>query len=172
MSREEITASVEQSLLAQFNAETETDQNVEKYLTFIVDEQLYTVPSNQVIEIIGMQPVTYMPGVAEFIKGVINIRGKVVPLIELQKRLRNTSSEYTRDTCIVVIDMGDYYVGFIVDKVCDVTDVAESEISPAPKVSKKDKDHDFVSAIARCEKSVAMILDCTKVLGVKKDQAE
>jgi purine-binding chemotaxis protein CheW len=172
MSREELTTELEQSLLAQFNAEQEADQVTEKYLTFMVDGQLYTLPSEEVIEIIGMQPVTYMPGVPDFIKGVINIRGKVVPLIELQKRLKNTTNEYTRDTCIVVVETNDYYVGFIVDKVCDVIDVGESQISPAPKVSKKDKDHDFISAMIKCDDSVAMRIDCHKLLGDKKEQQE
>lgn len=140
------------------------DNESEKYLTFFVNNQLYTIPSSQVIEIISMQTITYMPRLPEFVKGVINIRGKVIPLIELQLRLKKTSAAYDEHTCIIVVELGDTSVGFIVDRVHDVTDISISQISPAPKVSKTERQNDFLSGIAKLPDGIAMILDSQKVM--------
>ncbi len=145
-------------------AALEIDNQTEKYLTFFVDKQLYTIPSSQVIEIISMLPITYMPRLPEFVKGVINIRGKVIPVIELQMRLKKTPAVYDDQTCIIVIEIGELIAGFIVDQVHDVTDIAKNQISPAPKVSKKDKERDFLCGIAKLNDSIAMILDSEKTM--------
>lgn len=144
---------------------TNVDTEAEKYLTFFVDQQLYTIPSSQVIEIISIQPVTYMPSVPEFVKGVINIRGKVIPLIELQFRLKGVHPEYDSQTCIIVVEIGDVSVGFIVDRVDDVTDISKQQINPPPKLKNKtDKSHEFLSGIAKLPNKIAMVLDSQKVL--------
>lgn len=159
-----------QDLLDSENVETEVDENSEKYLTFFVNEQLYTIPSRNVIEIISMQPITYMPNLPVFVKGVINIRGKVVPLIDLQLRLKQTQGVYDEQTCIVVIELDDISVGFIVDRVHDVSDIYDSQISASPQVAKKDKERDFLEGIAKFDSQVAMILDIHKVLDDIKEE--
>lgn len=142
----------------------DTDGEKEKYLTFFVDKQLYSIPSSQVIEIISISPVTYLPKLPEFVKGVINIRGKVIPLIELQLRLKKTSAVYDEHTCIIVVEIGDNSVGFIVDRVHDVTDISKSQISPPPKMSNAEKEREFLAGIAKLGDGIAMILDTAKTI--------
>ena len=146
------------------------DGEKEKYLTYFVDSQLYSVPSNQVIEIISLTPVTYLPKLPEFIKGVINIRGKVIPLIELQLRLKKTPAVYDEHTCIVVVEVGDTSVGFIVDKVHDVTDIAVSQISPPPKITNTTRERQFLAGIAKLPVGIAMILDVAKTISCESEQ--
>lgn len=141
----------------------------EKYLTFFIDSQLYTIPSSQVIEIISMQLVTYMPSVPDFVKGVINIRGKVIPVIELQMRLKKTCAIYDEHTCIVVVEIGDSNVGFIVDQVQDVTDISKKQIAPPPKVSKANLvDQGYLYGIAKLSDGIAMVLDSVKIMQDKE----
>lgn len=146
------------------------DGEKEKYLTFFVDKQLYSIPSNQVIEIISLTPVTYLPRLPDFIKGVINIRGKVIPLIELQLRLKNTPAVYDEHTCVVVVEIGDNSVGFIVDRVHDVTDISLSQISPPPKMASGNKEREFLAGIAKLSTGIAMILDGAKTISDESDK--
>lgn len=137
----------------------------EKFLTFYVDSQLYIIPSNQVIEIISFQQVAYMPNVPEFVTGVINLRGKVVPVIELEYRLKEKVSEYTDQTCIVIVELQGYSVGLIVERVDDVSDVDMAKIGSAPKMKKQEAGHDYITGIYKTNDKVAMVLDLNKVLG-------
>lgn len=155
------------------DTDVEKDEDMEKYLTFFVDSQLYTIPSSRVVEIISMSIVTYMPSVPDYIKGVINIRGKVVPLIDLQLRLKKTPTVIDDQTCVVVIEIEDNNVGLIVDRVHDVTDIGLSQINPPPKVTHaKDKEVEYLAGIAKLENDVAMILDLEKALENPKQEAK
>lgn len=147
-----------------YDVTPDIDSEKEKYLTFFVDKQLYSIPSNQVIEIISLTPVTYMPKLPEFVKGVINIRSKVIPLIELQLRLKRTPAVYDEHTCVVVVEIGDSSVGFIVDQVHDVIDIATSQISPPPKMTNNEREREFLAGIAKLPDGIAMILDCAKTI--------
>jgi purine-binding chemotaxis protein CheW len=138
--------------------------STEKYLTFFIDKQLYAIPSRQVIEIIRMQLITYMPNLPGFVKGVINLRGKIVPLMDLRLKFDLEEKEYDEHTSIIVCDFGETSIGFIVDMVNDVTDISENKISEAPKLS-KEGGNNYVCGIVHLEKNVALILDMLKVLG-------
>lgn len=135
----------------------------EKYLTFFIDGQLYAIPSSEVVEIIRMQPITFMPKLPEFVKGVINLRGKIVPLIDLRLKFDLEERAYDDHTSIIVLDHNELSIGFIVDTVNDVTDIAENQISDAPKLSKTDGDN-FVGGIVHLDQKVALMLDIAKVL--------
>ncbi len=135
----------------------------EKYLTFFIEEQIFAVQSSSVIEIIRMQPITFMPKLPPYVKGVINLRGKIVPLIDLRIKLGKEPKEYDEHTSIVVLDTNETSVGFIVDRVNDVADIAKSQISDSPKLA-KDSDSGYVSGIATLDTQVAMILSLTSIL--------
>ncbi|MEG1027668.1 MAG: chemotaxis protein CheW [Oscillospiraceae bacterium] len=145
------------------------DDEKEKYLTFYVDNQLFAIPSSQVVDIMSLPKITYMPKLPEFVKGVINIRGKVVPLLELQHRLKGVPAVYDDSTCIIVIDHSEMNVGFIVDRVHDVSDIAYSQISKPPII--KTEKRQFLSGIAKLPNGVAMILDCEKILSDENKKA-
>lgn len=135
----------------------------EKYLTFFIDEQLFAIKSSQVVEIIRIQPITFMPKLPAFVKGVINLRGKIVPLIDLRIKLNKPPMEYDDHTSIIVAETGEFSVGFIVDRVNDVADIAQNQISDAPKLG-KDTATNYVTGIATLEHEVAMLLNMTQLL--------
>lgn len=143
----------------------------EKYLTFFIDGQLFAIQSSQVVEIIRMQPITYMPKLPAYVKGVINLRGKIVPLIDLRIKLNKAPLEYDDHTSIIVVETGDFSVGFIVDRVNDVADIALNQISEAPKLG-KDTTSNFVTGIATLETEVAMLLNTTKLLSEEDAEAK
>jgi purine-binding chemotaxis protein CheW len=144
--------------------------NTEKYLTFHIDNQLYTVPTSEVVEIIRMQPITYMPNLPPYVKGVINLRGKIVPLIDMRLKFGKEEQEYGARTSVIIVEYGEFTVGLIVDSVKDVRDVSEDQISSAPKY-KKDIGDNYIKGIVSLEKESAMLMDIAKVL-VHKKKAE
>lgn len=143
----------------------------EKYLTFFIEGQLFAIQSSQVVEIIRMQPITFMPKLPPYVKGVINLRGKIVPLIDLRLRLDKPPLEYDDHTSIIVVEAGDFSVGFIVDRVNDVTDIALNQISEAPKLG-KDTASNYVTGLATLESGVAMLLNTMKLLTVEEEETK
>ena len=142
-------------------AETEL---TEKYLTFFVEDQLYAIPSSQVMEIIRMQPITPMPKMPAYVKGVINLRGKIVPMVDLQLKFDRPAFTYNDRTSIVVVQSASYTAGLIVPAVNDVTNIAKSQINESPAVT-KDGSQRYVKSIATLGDDVALILDLAPVLG-------
>jgi purine-binding chemotaxis protein CheW len=147
------------------NSSNKSNESIlkEKYLTFFIDEQLFAVPSSQVVEIIRMQPITFVPKLPPFVIGVINLRGKIVPLIDLRLKFNKEPRKYDDYTSIIVAETGEYSVGFIVDRVNDVTDLSKNQISDAPKLA-KDATNGFITGIATIGKEAVMLLDTIKIL--------
>lgn len=104
-----------------FNADDSSLKD--KYLTFKVHDEDYGIEIRYVIEIIGIQKITQIPDMPSFIKGVINLRGRVIPLIDIRLRFNLEEIEYGNRTCIVVVAVGDAYFGLIVDTVSEVVDI-------------------------------------------------
>ena len=137
----------------------------EKYLTFFIDRQLYALPTSQVVEIIRLQPITLVPNLPEYVKGVINLRGKIVPLIDMRLKFSKESIPYNNLTSIVIVEDGEITAGLIVDSVKDVRDVAKNQICGAPKYKKVTEDSDrYVNSIASLGKESAMVLDIERIL--------
>lgn len=145
--------------------------DTEKYLTFHIDGQLYTIPTSEVVEIIRMQAITFMPNLPNYVKGVINLRGKIVPLIDMRLKFVKEEQEYGPRTSIIIVECGEMTVGLIVDSVKDVRDVAEKQINSAPKY-KKDIGDNYIKGIVSFGKESAMLMDIEKVLVHKKDKKE
>lgn len=142
--------------------------NTEKYLTFHIDNQLYTIPTSEVVEIIRMQPITFMPNLPDYVKGVINLRGKIVPLIDMRLRFDKEEKEYGARTSVIIVECGEMTVGLIVDSVKDVRDVADNQISAAPKY-KKDIGDNYIKGLVSFKEESAMLMDIERVLVYKKD---
>lgn len=149
--------------LKKLNQSLAESVSIEKYLTFYIESQLYAIPSSQVVEIIRMQPITFMPNMPPFVKGIINLRGKIVPLIDLCMKFGKPDSEYNDRTSIIVVDAEELNVGLIVEAVNDVTDITENQITDSPTLSKGNVNR-YVCGIATLESEVAMLLDLEKVL--------
>lgn len=129
-----------------------------KFLTFSVGGQYFGISIRNVIEIVQVEPATPMPELPYYAKGIINLRGKVVPLVDVNLRFGKPEQEYTDRTCIIIIDIDGVDVGFIVDAVDEVLDIEESQISPPPNFS-AGRENRFVTGVCKLEKHMVLLLD-------------
>ncbi len=151
------------------NEETVIDEMKGKYLTFWTDGQLFGVPIADVVQIIGIQEITPIPDSPVYAKGVINLRGNIIPVIDVRLRFSKTEEAYNERTCIIVTRIEQNYIGFIVDSVDEVTNIGDEDISPAPKVS-KDRTNAYLSGIGKVENKVVLLLDTSKILNESEIQ--
>jgi len=138
-----------------------------KYLTFKLAEEDYGISLLKVREIIGMMPITSVPRTPNFVKGVINLRGKVIPVTDLRLRFGMSESAYTDRTCIIVVEVDgrDHKVqmGTVVDAVTEVLPVKSEEIEPAPEFGAT-VDTRYILGMANMDGSVKILLDIDRVL--------
>ncbi|MGB3366951.1 MAG: chemotaxis protein CheW, partial [Acidaminobacteraceae bacterium] len=104
-----------------------------KYLTFSIGKENYGLEIKYVIDIIGIQSITEIPDQPYYIKGVINLRGKIIPTMDIRMRFNKDYREYDDRTCIIVVEISDLSVGIIVDRVLEVIEIENENISLAPK---------------------------------------
>lgn len=129
-----------------------------KYLTFQVCGQHYGISISNVIEIVQIQPATELPDLPLYVKGIINLRGRVVPLIDVCLRFGKPESEYNDRTCIIIVDIDGVYTGLIVDAVEDVVDIEDGRISPPPSFSADTSAH-YVTGIGKLGENIILILN-------------
>ena len=138
-----------------------------KYLAFTLANEEYGVDILKIKEIIGMMPITSVPQTPVFLKGVINLRGKVIPIVDLRLKFGMQSIDYTDRTCIVVVEIAgqeeNLLMGSIVDTVSEVLNIKEEEIEDAPGFGSKLKT-DYILGMAKTKEGVKILLDIDKVL--------
>lgn len=135
-----------------------------KVMTFNIGEQVYGIEIQYVTEIIGMQRITKVPHVPNYIKGIINVRSKVVPIVDIRTRFGKPEIPYTSRTCIITLNFNDISVGIIVDSVADVEDIHTGDISATPQ-NKNVNENDFIQYMIRGEnETTKLILDVGKLL--------
>ena len=138
-----------------------------KYLTFSLADEEYGIGILTIKEIIGMMPVTSVPQTPEFIKGVINLRGKVIPVIDLRLKFKMESVEYTERTCIIVVEVegtgSSILMGIVVDSVSEVLNIKNNEIEDTPAFGTK-IDTEYILGMAKKEGGVKILLDIDYVL--------
>jgi purine-binding chemotaxis protein CheW len=139
-----------------------------KYLTFSLGGEEYGIGILKVREIIGMVNVTPVPQMPDFVKGIINLRGKVIPVIDLRRRFAMQSIAYTERTCIIVVEIhaetGCVPFGIVVDGVSEVLKVRDAEIEDTPNFGAQ-SDTDVILGMAKTEGGVKILLDIDRVLG-------
>lgn len=144
-----------------------------KYLTFTLNKEEYGINILKVREIIGMMPITEVPRTADFVMGVINLRGKVLPVADLRLRFDMPEFEYTDRTCIIVVETNEnskkVLIGVVVDAVSQVQYITGKNIEPPPFIGSR-QDTDYILGIAKMEKSVNILLDIDKVLKIKSSR--
>ena len=145
------------------------DTQKDKYLIFHLAGEDYGIDIAHVTEIIGIQKITEVPDMPEFIKGVINLRGKVIPVMDVRGRFGFKPVEYNERTCIIVVDMQDMAVGLVVDQVQEVLDIPEENIEPPPSTGKNDRS-EYVSGMGKLGEDVKILLDCRCLLGDRDDE--
>jgi len=145
---------------------TEQEQSTRagKYLTFALAEEEYGLEILKVREIISMSEITSLPKTPEFVKGVINLRGKVIPVIDLRLKFAMEEAPYTDETCIIVVDVDGVEMGIIVDHVSEVLDIAAGDIEDAPEFG-ANVDIDFILGMGKAEGRVTILLDISRVIG-------
>ncbi len=149
----------------QVNTSVET-----QLVVFDLASEFYGVDIGEVREIIRMQSITSVPGAPAIVEGVINLRGRVVPVVDLRKRLNLQVNEQTNETRIVVVDIDGRDVGAIVDAVTEVLRIPLSSIDP-PSSMISDVDSDYLRGIARLEGRLIILLDLNKALAMIDTQA-
>jgi purine-binding chemotaxis protein CheW len=134
-----------------------------KYLTFVLANEDYGLEILNVREIIGNMNVTEVPGLPNHVMGVINLRGKVIPVIDLRRKFVLPAADHTSETCIIVVSVRNQLMGVLVDKVSEVLDILEEEIEDAPNVG-MDVDQGFILGMAKTKGRVKILLQIGAVL--------
>lgn len=134
-----------------------------KFLTFSLADQEYGIAILKVQEIIGMMPITRVPRTPDFIRGIINLRGKVVPIVDLRLKFGMEAKAQTEETCMIVVRTGGIEMGVIVDRVSEVLDVPEDEIENAPSFGVA-VDTNFILGIGKTAGRINLLLDIDRVL--------
>jgi purine-binding chemotaxis protein CheW len=133
-----------------------------KYLTFFLAGEEYGLEILKVSEIIGMQPITRVPRMPEFVRGVINLRGKVIPITDLRRKF-GMDADGQEDSCIIVVQMKGVQTGIVVDRVSEVVAIAEADIEDAPSFGAGIRT-EFLLGIGKAGGRVKLLLDIDKVL--------
>ena len=142
-----------------------------KYLTFTLDKEEYGISILKIKEIIGMMSITTVPQTPDFVKGVINLRGKVIPVVDLRLRFGMEAMEYNERTCIIVVEItgkaGTVMIGIVVDSVSEVLNIKGEEIEDTPTFGTK-LNTDYILGMAKMEGGVKILLDIDRVLSAEE----
>jgi len=144
-----------------------------KYLTFCLAKESYGIGIMHIREIIEMMPVTAIPRVPDYIRGVVNLRGKIIPIIDFRLKFGMPSTEQTSQTCIIVVEIKNesksLLVGLIVDSVSEVVNIKEADIEDSPAFGTGIDTH-FILGIAKTENGVKILLDINQVINIQEIQ--
>ena len=144
---------------------SERDAQRGMYMTFKSGNEYFGLKIQYVSEIIQFQTITAIPETEDYIKGLINLRGKVIPVIDVRLRFKQQPFEYNDRTCIIVINVKSMLVGLIVEKIAEVVDIIEDNILPPPTIGRTDKvQNKYVYGIGKVGNSVKLLLDPDKLL--------
>ncbi|MBW1739582.1 MAG: purine-binding chemotaxis protein CheW [Deltaproteobacteria bacterium] len=142
-----------------------------KYLTFTLAKEEYGIGILKVKEIIGMMPITSIPQTPEFVKGVVNLRGKVIPVVDLRLKFGIEEMAYTERTCIIVVEIageaGDVLVRIVVDAVSEVLNIKDGDIEDAPTFGTR-LNMNYILGMAKIEGGVKILLDIDQVLSTEE----
>ena len=137
-----------------------------KYLTFLVGDVGYGIEISYVVEIISVQEITLVPHSHHYVKGIINLRGTVVPVIDMGLRFGQGEIVYTERTCIIVLSMDDMSVGILVDGVQDVTNIDDENIQDPPRSTGSDLKSNFIKAVGVSGGDIKQLIDVNTVFEV------
>ncbi|TCT12136.1 purine-binding chemotaxis protein CheW [Natranaerovirga pectinivora] len=144
------------------NIMEDEDTQKNKFLIFTTGSEIYGIDIKYVTEIIGIQPITEIPELPEYIKGIINLRGKIIPVMDVRLKFKRDIIDYNDRTCIVVINVNEISIGLIVDSVSEVLTILEDKIVDPPEISKQN--NRYIKGIGKTNKEVVLLLDSEKLL--------
>lgn len=134
-----------------------------KFLTFILAGEEYGIEILKVRDIIGLMAITPVPKTPAFVKGVINLRGKIIPVVDLRTRFDMEATVRDRQTCIVVVDLGRLQMGVVIDQVSEVLDIAAKDVEPTPDFG-VEFDTGFILGMGKIGERVIILLNINRVL--------
>jgi purine-binding chemotaxis protein CheW len=134
-----------------------------KFLTFILGNEVYGIEILKAREIIGLMDITSVPQTPEYMKGVINLRGKVIPVIDLRLKFGMQEEKHTQETCVIVVEVNNTSIGIIVDSVSEVSDISGGAIEDAPSFG-QDIDTSFIMGLGKVKDKIIILLDIEAVL--------
>ena len=134
-----------------------------KYLTFILASECYGINILKIREIIGVQDITRVPDSLHFMKGVINLRGQVIAVIDLRMRFGMEEKEYSEESCIIIVERQDLLTGLLVDRVDEVLNFLPGDLEPPPKMGSSSEE-EFIQAMGKAKTTVVMLLNSDLIL--------
>lgn len=134
-----------------------------KNLTFNVDNETYGFEIKYVRQIIGLQEITPVPEQPSYIKGIINLRGQIIPIMDIRLKFLKDEKDYDDRTCIIVLDVEDLSIGVIVDRVSEVIEIDDANITPAPEFDQDISDR-YIRGIGKINEKVVILLDCKQLI--------
>lgn len=140
------------------------DSMKDRFLTFLTGDWIFGVEIQDVIEIIVIQSIVSMPEMPDYIRGLINLRGKIVPVLDTRIRFHMPPKEYDDQTCIIVLDAGEMMMGLIVDRVSDVLTIPTEDVIKTPEVGRGGSSR-YVKSIGKADDQVILLLDYRKLMG-------
>jgi len=144
-------------------AEMEEDTQKGRFLTFLIGKETYGIEIRFVTEIIGIQAITEMPEMPVYVKGIINLRGKIIPVMDVRLRFGKQPRAYDDRTCVMVIGFDGASIGFIVDSVSEVLTIPEQDIAELPSMNTGVK-NGYIKNIGKAGAGVVLIIDCEKLI--------
>ena len=145
------------------NGELMEDAQKGRFLDFLVGNESFGIEITYVTEIIGIQSVTEMPDMPNYVKGIINLRGRIIPLIDVRLRFGKEPKPYDDRTCVIVVGVNGFSYGLIVDSVSEVMSIPDEEIVPLPGINSANGNR-FVKNIGKTANGIVLIVDCEKLL--------
>lgn len=162
MEKERVEEIVEPDEIFQEDAVTDIEKG--KYMTFKSGEEYFGIPLKYVVEIIGIQKITAIPEVEDYMKGLINLRGKIIPVIDVRVRFKQEPFEYNDRTCIIIVNVNEMVVGLIVQTIAEVVEIDDANVVPPPKLNAKNVKNQYVYGLGKVGDSVKMLLDPNKLI--------
>ncbi|MBC3889783.1 chemotaxis protein CheW [Acetobacterium paludosum] len=153
------------NVIEEFEDEFEDDEDIDegKFLTFTVGDESYGLEIIYVTEILGIQKITEVPELPEYVRGIVSLRGQIIPVIDIRLKFKKPFREYDEKTCIIVVEIQDISVGIIVDAVLEVVTIQTEEIVPPPDIN-EGYGRKYIRGIGVISNEVKLLLDCNKLL--------
>lgn len=134
-----------------------------RYLIFSMGNESYGMEIRYITEIIGIQPITPVPDIPEYIKGITNLRGKIIPVMDARLRLKIAERAYDDRTCIIVLETGGTSTGLVVDRVSEVMSFKEEDIAPPPEIG-RGREQCIIQGVGKADGGVKLLLDSRKLM--------
>jgi len=149
--------------MAEMEEKVSIDTTKDRYMTFKIDSEEYGLEISSVKEIIEMVPITRVPESPEYVEGIINLRGDIIGVLDVRKRFTKNIKPYDEQTCIIVVEHGEFTLGLIVDSVNEVMAISEENISTPPS-AKLNHYNQYIRNIGQVGNDVVLLLDLEKLL--------